>query len=295
MALTDFDEIPKKTMVLFLVIDTSDSMKGLKIGMVNTVIREIIPEIRNISKENADAQIKIAVLEFSSGAHWITANGPIEADKFVWNNLDAVGTTDFGAACRSLCKELLNDKFSTLCDSYYFLPTIFLFSGSDPTDDWRDELARLKKNPWFKFATKAAVAISDDVNNDVLKEFTGTMENVFELKNVKMLMKMIKYMRVWNIYGPELYAGEEGTQQEREILQELNTTLSELRYEIDAATVNDQNDWDTTEKTVHNEDFDELRKEMVILRKEIVALRKDISVFTQKNDIAAVNDDSDVW
>ena len=107
MALTDKVEIPRRTMVLFFVIDTSGSMDGSKIGAVNTAIEEVIPAIREVSDENADAQIKIAALEFSSGARWITSNGPVEADQFRWNYLNAEGVTDFGAACKAL-----NDKLS---------------------------------------------------------------------------------------------------------------------------------------------------------------------------------------
>ena len=49
MALTDTIEIPRRTMVLFFIVDTSGSMEGKKIGAVNTAIREVIPEIRDIS------------------------------------------------------------------------------------------------------------------------------------------------------------------------------------------------------------------------------------------------------
>jgi uncharacterized protein YegL len=46
MALTDKIEIPRRTMVLFFVIDTSGSMDGSKIGAVNTSIEEVIPAIK---------------------------------------------------------------------------------------------------------------------------------------------------------------------------------------------------------------------------------------------------------
>jgi uncharacterized protein YegL len=46
MALTDKIEIPRRTMVLFFVIDTSGSMDGSKIGVVNTSIEEVIPAIK---------------------------------------------------------------------------------------------------------------------------------------------------------------------------------------------------------------------------------------------------------
>ena len=51
MSLNDAVEaIPRKTMVLFFLIDTSGSMEGAKIGAVNAAIEEVIPELREISE-----------------------------------------------------------------------------------------------------------------------------------------------------------------------------------------------------------------------------------------------------
>lgn len=59
-------EVARRTMTLFFVVDTSGSMGGSKIGTLNSAIEEVIPEIRKISGENADAAIKIAVLDFQA-------------------------------------------------------------------------------------------------------------------------------------------------------------------------------------------------------------------------------------
>ena len=61
-------EVPRRTMVLFFVVDTSGSMTGSKIGTVNSAIEEIVPELKEISESNADAQIKVATLAFSTGS-----------------------------------------------------------------------------------------------------------------------------------------------------------------------------------------------------------------------------------
>ena len=53
----DFDDDPlgatgvsKKSLVIFFLIDTSGSMKGTKIGELNTVMEELIPEIRRVGE-----------------------------------------------------------------------------------------------------------------------------------------------------------------------------------------------------------------------------------------------------
>jgi len=245
MSLTDKVEIPRRTMVLFFVIDTSGSMGGSKIGAVNTAIEEVIPAIKEVSDENADAQIKIAALEFSSGARWITANGPIEADQFRWNYLNAEGVTDFGAACKTLNEKLSTKAFMQEATGS-FAPAIFLLSDGEPTDDWARELATLKQNNWFKAAVKVAVAIGDDANKDVLKEFTGFMEAVLETHKAADLKKMIKFVSVTasqvaskssNVSDSDADTGDEQKQ------KELNASLQEFVQDNATSPDNDQADW----------------------------------------------------
>ncbi|MCL2185140.1 MAG: VWA domain-containing protein [Treponema sp.] len=243
MALTDTIEIPRRTMVLFFIVDTSGSMEGAKIGAVNTAIREVIPEIRDISNENADALIKIAALEFSSGATWITKNGPVEADNFNWNNIDAAGVTDFGAACKAL-----NDKLSTKAfmseATGSFAPALFLLSDGEPTDDWKKGLDVLKQNNWFKAAVKVAIAIGDSADQDVLAAFTGTKETVLTVHTTAALVKMIKFVSVRASQVASTNAKADPTQgsPDQAKTDELIANLSEIQEEMAAAPDNSGGD-----------------------------------------------------
>jgi uncharacterized protein YegL len=184
-------------MMLFFIIDASGSMEGSKIGTVNAAIEDAIPAIKEVSDGNADAQIKIAALEFSSGARWLTPNGPVDSDQYRWNDIEAGGVTDFGAACKAL-----NEKLSFSSEGFMreatgsFAPVLFLLSDGEPTDDWKHALQELKQNNWFKAASKVAIAIGGDANTDILKEFTGTMEAVLEVHTPAMLKKMIQFVSV---------------------------------------------------------------------------------------------------
>ncbi len=68
----DFDDddplsatsVSKKSLVIFFLIDTSGSMRGTKMGELNTVMEELIPEIRRVGE--ADTDVKLAVLTFST-------------------------------------------------------------------------------------------------------------------------------------------------------------------------------------------------------------------------------------
>jgi uncharacterized protein YegL len=233
-------------MVLFFVIDASGSMEGSKIGAVNTAIEEVIPALKELSGENADAQIKIAALEFSSGARWITANGPVEADQFYWNHIDAGGVTDFGAACKAL-----NEKLSAREGGFMreaagsFAPVFFLMSDGEPTDDWQGGLDILKQNKWFNVGAKIAIAIGDDANKDVLQEFTGYKEAVLETHGAAMLKRMLTFLSVRSsqVATESSKTGDSAADGDKQKQQEINAAIQEFKEDVASAPENDQKDW----------------------------------------------------
>ncbi len=187
-------EVPRRTMVLFFVVDCSGSMSGAKIGTVNSAIEEIVPELKEISETNADAQIKIATLAFSTGARWVDS-APIAAENFRWNYLDANGVTDLGEACMQLNEKLSRNAFmSDVTGS--FAPAIFLMSDGEPTDNYKHGLEKLKQNNWFKKAIKVALAIGEDANKTVLADFTGNIEAVITAHKPEALKKWIQFVSV---------------------------------------------------------------------------------------------------
>lgn len=187
-------EVPRRTMVLFFVVDTSGSMSGSKIGVVNSAIEEIVPELKDISESNADAQIKVATLAFSTGAKWMDS-APVAAENFRWNYLDASGVTDLGEACIQLNEKLSRNAFMSDATGS-FAPAIFLMSDGAPTDNYQHGLEKLKQNNWFKKAIKVAVAIGDDANKNVLADFTGNVEAVITVHTPEALKKWIQFVSV---------------------------------------------------------------------------------------------------
>lgn len=192
--LSEATEVPRKTMVIFFLIDTSGGMEGEKIANLNDAMRETIPDIKDISDSNADALIKIAVLDFASGAEWITPL-PQDFETFRWRDLEAAGVTDMGEACRELESKLSRETF--LQDKVgHYAPVIILMSDGAPTDDFKGGLAVLKQNKWFGAAIKIALAIGQDADCDVLAEFTGTKELVIPIQNKTAMKRMIRFISV---------------------------------------------------------------------------------------------------
>lgn len=190
------DKLPRKTLTVFFLIDTSGSMAGGKISSLNVAIRDTLPMLEQISSENTDTEIKIAALQFASGCDWMYPR-PLPVEDFEWNDLEATGLTSLGAAYQELQKKLSHTSGFMQEANASCAPVMILFSDGVPTDDAKHGLEHLKDNNWYKAAIKIAVAIGDDANKDILKEFANNhSEAVLTVHNVTDLKKMIYLVSV---------------------------------------------------------------------------------------------------
>jgi uncharacterized protein YegL len=185
--------ITRRQMVMFFLIDTSGSMEGTKISSVNTAIREVIPELRDVG--GADIDLKIAVLEFSTGLRWQNPAGPVSVETFAWNNLAAGGVTNMGAAFHELNAKLSRNSFLQ-APSASLAPVIILMSDGLPSDEWENSLGVLKNNTWYKSAVKVALAIGSDADAEVLARFTGDPEAVLTVYTPETLRAWIKKVSI---------------------------------------------------------------------------------------------------
>lgn len=195
----DFDDDPlsatgvsRKSLVIFFLIDTSGSMKGKKMGELNTVMEELIPEIRRVGE--ADTEVKVAVLTFSTDVRWMYST-PIPIEDFEWARLRANGVTSMGAAFKELSLRMSRNSFLN-SPSLSFAPVIFLMTDGYPSDDYREGLKELQSNSWYKFGLKAALGIGNEANDDVLAEFTGSKATVVHAYSGGQLAQMIKIIAV---------------------------------------------------------------------------------------------------
>ena len=198
--LLDFDdddplgatEVSKKSLVIFFLIDTSGSMRGKKMGELNTVMEELIPEIRRVGE--ADTDVKIAVLTFSTDVKWMYSE-PISIENFEWARLRADGVTSMGAAFKELSVRMSRNSFLN-SPSLSFAPVIFLMTDGYPSDDYKSGLKALEANSWYKFGLKAALGIGNEANDDMLAEFTGSKDTVVHAYSGGQLAQMIKMVAV---------------------------------------------------------------------------------------------------
>ncbi len=190
------DQLPRRTLTVLFLIDTSGSMAGGKISSLNVAIRDTLPMLEQISSENTDTEIKIAALQFANGCDWMYPR-PLPVEDFEWNDLNATGLTSLGAAYQELFKKLSQTSGFMQEANASCAPVMILFSDGVPTDDAKHGLEHLKTNNWYKAAIKIAVAIGDDANKNVLKEFVNNnSEAVLTVHNVADLKKIIYLVSV---------------------------------------------------------------------------------------------------
>ena len=233
---------PRKVMTLFYIIDTSESMSGSRIGTVNGAMEECRDLLKEIAKANDDAEIKVAVMQFSSGCYWITGpNGAINLEDWNWEDLQAGGITDFGAELIELDKKLSRKAFLNSQTGAY-APVILLFSDGGPTDNWEKGLNQVKENNWFKHAIKIAIDIESGADKSVLEAFTGNSEAILDAKDQSTLKKMIHKVsvRASEFQSHSKQSSDELTTPEEDAANIVQDVVSAMKEE---SSVADSDDW----------------------------------------------------
>lgn len=192
MDLLNNEPIARKKLTIFFIIDTSGSMSGDKIGRVNSVMEEVLPEIRGIG--GSDSDIQIAVMTYDTDVNWMY-NEPKPLEEINWVELVPNGWTDFARALKELNSKLSKNAYMGSA-SLSFAPVLFLLSDGYPNPGYQAELENIKKNKWFKYALKVAVGIGDDADMNALAEFTGNPETTVKVNNGEALARMIKFLTV---------------------------------------------------------------------------------------------------
>lgn len=102
-----------------------------------------------------------------------------------------------------------------------YAPVIILLSDGGPTDDFNAALERIKKNNWFKHAIKVAIAIGNDADKNVLAQFTGTSEAVFEVHNKAALRAIIKFVSVTSSQVNSKSSGVEDASKQQKVIEQV--------------------------------------------------------------------------
>ncbi len=182
-------EMSSRPLHFIWIVDCSGSMMGEKIQSLNYAIRQTIPDMCQAAEENPNAQLLIRAVKFSQGASWHIAN-PKPIEEFEWIDLQADGVTDMGKAFELVSEQLHMPPMPERA----LPPVLVLLSDGQPTDQYRKNLENLLALPWGKKAVKIAIAIGQDADLEVLRDFVNNKElPVLQANNPQALVKYIKW------------------------------------------------------------------------------------------------------
>lgn len=173
------------------IVDCSGSMnQGEKIQTLNMAIREALPHMKDVAKENPNANLLLRVLKFSSGAQWQVSQ-PTPVESFTWTDLTAQGVTDMGKALEVVAEQL---KIPPM-ESRALPPVLALISDGQPTDDFMKGIQALEALPWGKKAVRIAIGVGEDADRDVLSRFMGHSElEPLQANSPEALVSFIKWV-----------------------------------------------------------------------------------------------------
>ena len=188
-------ETPRKNLPIFYLLDTSGSMTGEPIAILNRAMTETMEELKKVAKKNSNAKLQIAVMEFNTNVKWMQPDGLEEAEDFYWVDLQAGGLTEVGAALKELDSKLSRETFLKGIMGN-LMPVIIIMTDGGATSDYKKELDEIKKNRWFQNASKIGFAVGEYADLDMIADVVGNSEAVIKTDDMKTFSKLIRLASV---------------------------------------------------------------------------------------------------
>ena len=164
-------QLSRRPLHFIYLCDCSGSMQaGGKMQALNQAIRQSLPAMVEVGRQNPEARLLVRVLGFGSEARWHLAEPtPVEQVPQLWVDLQAGGMTAMGSALEQLAAVLRTPPM----EQRALPPVLVLISDGAPTDGFERGLATLMAEPWAKKAVRLAIAIGHDADLEVLQQFIG--------------------------------------------------------------------------------------------------------------------------
>ena len=179
-------------MKFFILLDTSGSMEGSKIGALNDAMSNILVSLQGAAFDGR--QIDLAVLTFGKTAQWMYES-PKPVMDFGWKELKANGMTPLGTACEAL--DIALGKYSVVGEDI----CIILLSDGCPTDDYDTGIALLDNNRFFSLADKYAIALGDNADFVSLKRFVKEDNHLYTVATADNLLDTLSSTIYKNVGG----------------------------------------------------------------------------------------------
>jgi uncharacterized protein YegL len=191
MKTEEFTVSEARPLPVILLLDSSGSMEGDKINILNAAVREMLQSFA--SEDDISAAIHVGVIQFGRTVGWHQPLLPVENVIKQWSELTASGKTPLGQAL-TLLRDSLEDR--NIVSSRAYRPTIVLVSDGKPTDDWGGPMAELLASPRASKAARFSMGIGADADSVILSQFidTASGSRVFEAHEAGRIQKFFRFV-----------------------------------------------------------------------------------------------------
>ncbi len=188
-SLNDFLIQKHRPLPVIVGIDRSGSMsENGKIEALNIALVNFIDSLKE--EESAKAELHIAF--FSFGGEKASCDLSLTPINKVTSMVYAAsGKTPMGDVFK-LMKELIEDKNQIPSRSYK--PTIVLLTDGIPTDEWQNPLNELINEGRSSKAFRMAMAIGDDADKAMLRNFVSIPEYLISGENARDIKKFFRFV-----------------------------------------------------------------------------------------------------
>ena len=103
-------KLARRPLHFIYLCDCSGSMGGSKMQSLNQAIRQSLPAMADVARDNPEAHMLVRAVAFSDHARWHIANPtPVEELEHSWRDLEARGLTAMGEAMSLVAQALCSN------------------------------------------------------------------------------------------------------------------------------------------------------------------------------------------
>ena len=199
MGLNSYVAREPRPLPIFILADTSGSMRGEKINELNLALREMLNALNDA--DDIRGKFQLSIVAFGGEVKVIQPLTDINA--LTLSELTASGNTPMGQAFETV-KEMIEDR--EVVSSRAYTPTIVLISDGIPTDcseemyhrknyfDW-EPLKELHSGERSSKCQRLALGIGEDADTDMLKTFIDNPEvPVIKTKDASGITKFFRWV-----------------------------------------------------------------------------------------------------
>lgn len=190
------DRIAKQRLNVIMLVDCSTSMRGERIGQVNSALADVKRHLTELQDENANVDFYLTVVTYSTDARLLNGDEMKAVQEFRFNRIPAGGWSNLHLAYEKLGDLLQKESRGGIMPDFGgAAPILLLLTDGHPTK-WpmKEETAALKRLPWYRVAIKYGIAIelNDRRTMDVLTDFVDGNGDVIECYDAKLLERIIQ-------------------------------------------------------------------------------------------------------